>query len=140
VSAGDIEIPVAQSDDQIGNQRRVLGRTFDHRESVLGAVDADTQRHHTGMLGEVDAVDHHRDEGRSERSTPSRSASGGVSIGHKPRDTDDFDVDVATLEPTPLGSAGVDSLANMRATGPLATARSQDGAARRALRAARAER
>jgi hypothetical protein len=29
---------------------------------VLGAVDADAQRHHAQMLGEPDPVDHHRDQ------------------------------------------------------------------------------
>ena len=59
---GDVQAAVAQPGDQISDQGGVLGRALLHRQRILRAVDADAQRHHAGVLAEVHAVDHERDQ------------------------------------------------------------------------------
>ncbi len=59
---GDVQVPLAQPDQQVPYQGRVLRAAFDQGQWVLGAVDADAQRHHTQVLGEANPVDHHRDQ------------------------------------------------------------------------------
>jgi hypothetical protein len=59
---GDVQAAVAQPGDQVSDQGGVLGRALLHRQRVLRAVDADAQRHHAGVLAEVHAVDHERDQ------------------------------------------------------------------------------
>jgi hypothetical protein len=58
--AGDVQAALAQPDDQVTDQGGVLGRALDQRQRVLGAVDADTERDHAGVLAEVHPIDHQR--------------------------------------------------------------------------------
>jgi len=57
-----VQAAIAQPGQQIGDHRGVLRRTLSQPERVLGAVDADPQRHHAQVLAEVHAVDHQRDK------------------------------------------------------------------------------
>jgi hypothetical protein len=56
--SGDVQAALAQPDDQLGDQRGVLGRALDQRQWVLRPVDADAQGHHAAVLAEVHPVDH----------------------------------------------------------------------------------
>jgi len=60
--AGDIQAALAQPNDQLGDQGGVLGRALDQRQRVFGAVDADSQGDHAGVLTEVHPVDHQPDQ------------------------------------------------------------------------------
>jgi hypothetical protein len=57
-----VQAPLAQPDQQVPDQGRVLRTALDQREGLLGAVNADAQGHYTQVLGEADAVDHHRNQ------------------------------------------------------------------------------
>ena len=53
---------IAKRDEEVLHDRGVLGVAFCDRERVLGAGDVDAERHDAEVIGEVDAVDHERDE------------------------------------------------------------------------------
>jgi hypothetical protein len=53
---GDVQAALAQPGDQVRDQGGVLGGSFLDRQRVLGAVDADAQRGHAGVLTEVHPV------------------------------------------------------------------------------------
>ena len=57
---GRVQAPAPQVGEQLGHHGGVLGAAFDQSEGMLGAVDADPQRHDAQVLTEVDAVDHQR--------------------------------------------------------------------------------
>ena len=92
---GGVQAPVPQADQQVLDDRGVLGVALHHAQGVLGPVDADAQGHHAQVVGEVHPVDHQRHQVEPDRSAASSSARAVSVAATKRRLTADFDVDRA---------------------------------------------
>ncbi len=94
---GHVQAAVAKADEQVGDQRGVLGGAFHHGQSgclvpSMPMPNATTQQ----MVGEVHAVDHerHQIEARAGRAASSSARADSVAATNR-RDTADFDVERA---------------------------------------------
>ena len=81
---GHIQAPVPQAGQQVGDDGGVLGGAFHHPEGMFGAVEADAQGHHTEVIGEVDPVDHDRDQVQVGQVGGHHLGQGRLGGGHEP--------------------------------------------------------
>jgi len=81
---GGVQAPVPQADQQVLDHGGVLGVALDHAQGVLGAVDADAQRHHAQVIGEVHPVDHQRHQVQPRQVASQQLGQGGLGGGHEP--------------------------------------------------------
>jgi small-conductance mechanosensitive channel len=65
IGRAGVQAPLAQSDDQLTDQGGVLRGTLHQGRRVLDAVDADPERDHTAVLGEVHSIHHERHQVQS---------------------------------------------------------------------------
>jgi hypothetical protein len=82
--AGDIQAPVTQPGEQVGDHGGVLGRALDQPERDLGPVDGDGERDHAAMAGNMHAVDHERDDVQPGQVPGEQLGQGMLGRGHEP--------------------------------------------------------
>ena len=82
--AGDVQAPLPQVHQQVGDQRGVLRGALHQRQRMLVPVDVDAQSHDAARLGEVHPVDHQRHQIQPGQIRGEQLGQGGFGHRHKP--------------------------------------------------------